>query len=64
MFDTAKIMLSGESRLPDMGRLLLTEEHYPGKMFIVKGGTLTALTDAFDATYQEVVPTGYARQRT
>ncbi len=62
-YDTAKILLSGESRLPEMGRLLLTEEHYPGKMFIVKGGTLTALTDTFDATYQEVSPTQYARER-
>lgn len=63
-YDTAKIMLSGESRLPDMGRLLLTEEHYPGKYFLVKGGTLTALTDTFEATYQEVAPTQYVRQRT
>ena len=62
-YDTAKIMLSGESALPSMGRLLLTEEHYPGKMFIIKGGTLTALTDTFDATYQEVVPTQYTRER-
>lgn len=66
-YDTAKIILSGECALcgtgADNAPLLYREEHYPDKMFLLKGGTLTAQTDAFEATFQEIVPTRYARKR-